>query len=69
MSGASSASRRTELHMCMQVACPFCHAKMTVDVGSTTDTSKNSVQCLCCDKTFVAIVPGPVVGGPFSLSD
>jgi hypothetical protein len=53
----------------MQVACPYCHTKMTVNVGSATDTSKNSVQCLGCDKTFLAIVPGPVVGGPFELSD
>jgi transposase-like protein len=69
MSGASSASLRTEPRTCMQVACPYCQAKMTVDVGSTTDTSKNSVQCLGCNKTFVAIVPGPVIGGPFTLSD
>jgi|HubBroStandDraft_4_1064222.scaffolds.fasta_scaffold06023_5 hypothetical protein len=69
MSGASSASLRTELYTYMQVACPYCHTKMTVNVGSATDTSKNSVQCLGCDKTFLAIVPGPVVGGPFELSD
>jgi transposase-like protein len=69
MSGTSSASLRTEPHTCMQVACPYCRTKMIVNVGSTTDTSRNSVQCLGCDKTFVAIVPGPVVGGPFTLSD
>jgi hypothetical protein len=69
MSEASLGSVGTEPHTCMQVACPSCHTKMTVNVGSTTDISKNSVQCLGCDKTFVAIVPGPVVGGPFSLSD
>ena len=69
MSGASLESVGTEPRTCMQVACPYCRTKMIVNVGSTTDTSKNSVQCLGCDKTFVAIVPGPVVGGPFELSD
>jgi DNA-directed RNA polymerase subunit RPC12/RpoP len=69
MSGASLGFVGTEPRTYMQVACPYCQTKMIVNVGSTTETSKNSVQCLGCHKTFVAIVPGPVVGGPFTLSD
>jgi hypothetical protein len=69
MSGTSSTSLRPKPHSCMQVACPYCRTKMTVDVGLTNDTRKDSIQCLGCDKAFVPVVPGPVVGGPFLLDD
>ena len=49
----------------MSIECPTCGQRMTVRVGLTPDTSQNCVECVGCKKLMVALVPGPVVGGPF----
>jgi hypothetical protein len=54
-------------HVQMQIECPECHKKMLLHVGLTPDTAKNVINCIGCHNTVVPLVPGPIVGGPFSV--
>jgi hypothetical protein len=51
----------------MSIVCK-CGQKMILHVGLTPDTSQNVVACLGCRQRIVALVPGPVVAGPFPAS-
>ncbi len=54
-------------HVQMQVECPECHKKILLHVALTTDTSNNTVECPNCHHRMIPLVPGPIVGGPFSV--
>ena len=51
----------------MQIECPECHTKMLLHVGLAPDTANNVLECPNCHTTVVPLVPGPIVGGPFSV--
>lgn len=55
------------LNVEMQVECPQCLNKMRLFVGLDPDTSNNQIGCPSCSHMYVALVPGPVVSGPFLL--
>jgi transcription elongation factor Elf1 len=65
MPGTGSAPDKNGSVLSIQIECPRCREKMLVDVGLNPDTRNNSVECLACRKSFVALVPGAIVGGPF----
>lgn len=46
---------------------PKCHKKMILQIGLAPDTSNNVLECPGCQNTLVPLVPGPIVGGPFSV--
>jgi DNA-directed RNA polymerase subunit RPC12/RpoP len=50
----------------LEFLCPNCGQKLTAKVGLSPDTSHNDVECPVCHQRIVALVPGPVLGGPFS---
>ena len=52
-------------YVLMECVCPECREKMIVRVGLLTQGSDNLVECPCCHQDVVALVPGPVIGGPF----
>jgi len=52
----------------MEFVRPECGEKMTVLVGLSSDTSNSVVECHSRGNNIVALVPGPVVGGPFRAS-
>lgn len=54
-------------HVQMQIECPECHKKMLLHVGLIPDTTNNVINCIRCHSTVVPLVPGPIVGGPFSV--
>jgi hypothetical protein len=54
-------------HIPMQVECPECHRDFLVHVGLTPDTSNNMRECPHCRSEVILLVPGPIVGGPFSV--
>jgi DNA-directed RNA polymerase subunit RPC12/RpoP len=56
-----------DLNVEMQVECPQCFKKMLLDVGLAPDTSNNQIGCPSCRNMYVALVPGPIVSGPFLL--
>lgn len=56
-----------DLKVEMQVACPQCLKKMRLFVGLDPDTSNNQIGCPSCSNMYVALVPGPIVSGPFLL--
>jgi DNA-directed RNA polymerase subunit RPC12/RpoP len=60
-------SNLNSLHVQMQVECPECREKILLHVGLEPDTANNSVECPNCHHTMVPLVPGPIVGGPFSV--
>lgn len=53
----------------MTAECPECHEKMVLKVGLTPPTGDNLVICPCCGKSVVVLVLGPILDGPFSLSN
>jgi transcription elongation factor Elf1 len=65
MPGTGSAPEKRISAVSMLIECPRCGEKMLVDVGLNPNTRNNSVECLACRKSFVALVPGAIVGGPF----
>ena len=56
-----------DLNVEMQVECPQCFKKMLLYVGLAPDTSNNQIGCPSCRNMYVALVPGPIVSGPFLL--
>ena len=60
-------SNRDSVHVQMQIECPECHKKMLLQVGLVPDNADNVVECPNCHHTLVPLVPGPIVGGPFSV--
>jgi hypothetical protein len=67
MPGTNSEWERVS-HYIMQIVCPQCGEKMILYVGLTGDPKNNQLDCPCCRKEFLPLVPGPIVGGPFPLS-
>jgi transcription elongation factor Elf1 len=65
MSGTGHAPKKKVSAVAMQIECPRCREKMIVEVGLNPDTRNNSIECVYCRKNFVALVPGPIVKGPF----
>jgi len=53
----------------MVIECPQCGKKMILDVGLVGDPKSNSLKCLGCQNEIVALLPGPIVGGPSPLSN
>jgi|HubBroStandDraft_3_1064219.scaffolds.fasta_scaffold428662_2 DNA-directed RNA polymerase subunit RPC12/RpoP len=51
----------------MQIECSECHKKMLVQVGLSPETANNTVECPNCHHRIISLVPGPIVGGPFSV--
>jgi transcription elongation factor Elf1 len=49
----------------VQIKCPRCGEKMLVEAKLDPSIRNSLVECMACRKTFVAIVPGPIVRGPF----
>ena len=60
-------SNLNSLHVQMQIECPECHKKMLLQVGLEPDNADNAVECPNCHHTMIPLVPGPIVGGPFSV--
>jgi len=56
-------------HYSMEIECPECGKKMILDVGLTGEPKNNSLKCLGCQNEIVPLVPGPIIGGPFSLTN
>jgi ribosomal protein S27E len=48
----------------MQIECPQCGQKMTVQIGFS-DPEDYEIECLGCHNTLVPFLPGPIVDGPF----
>lgn len=65
MPGTGSAPERKVSVVSMQVECPQCGERMLVDIGLNAGPTRNSVVCVGCHKSFVAVFPGSIVGGPF----
>jgi hypothetical protein len=62
-----SDSKESLICIPMDFVCLNCGEEMTVNVGLSADTSHNDVECLFCHESIVALVPGPIVGGPFPM--
>jgi predicted RNA-binding Zn-ribbon protein involved in translation (DUF1610 family) len=60
-------SNPDSVYIQMQIECPNCHKKMLLQVGLAPDTANNAFECPNCHHTMVPLVPGPIVGGPFSV--
>jgi len=54
-------------HVQMLIECPKCHKKMVLHIGLVPDTANNVLECPNCQNTLVPLVPGPIIGGPFSM--
>ena len=53
----------------MTTECPECHEKMIVKVGLNAPPGENIVVCPICRSRVVALVPGPIIDGPFPAQD
>jgi hypothetical protein len=51
----------------MLIECPKCHKKMVLHIGLVPDTTNNVLECPNGQNTLVPLVPGPIIGGPFSM--
>lgn len=60
-------SNLDSIHVTMQIECPRCHKKMLLHIGLVPDTTDNVLECPNCQNTLIPLVPGPIVGGPFSV--
>jgi hypothetical protein len=69
MSGTCSDPSGNNSHVCMQIRCPKCGTEMLLHVGLTPDTSNNSISCITCQNKLIPLIPGPIVSGPFAVSD
>ena len=49
----------------VQIVCSHCGEKMLVEAKLDPSIRNSMVECIACHKTFVAVVPGPIVRGPF----
>ncbi len=49
----------------VQIECPRCGEKMLVEAKLDPSIRNTIVVCIACRKSFVALVPGPIVKGPF----
>jgi hypothetical protein len=49
----------------VQIECSQCGEKMLVEAQMDPSIRNSLVECIACRKTFLAIVPGPIVRGPF----
>jgi transcription elongation factor Elf1 len=54
-------------HVRMQIECPQCRKKMLLHVGLEADTSQNVLECPNCRNTLIPLLPGSIIGGPFSV--
>jgi Zn finger protein HypA/HybF involved in hydrogenase expression len=52
----------------MTFECPECLQQVILLVGLSPNTRHNEVFCPGCNARTVALVPGPVVDGPFPVS-
>jgi hypothetical protein len=68
MAGTDMSPRRFS-HYSMEIECPQCGKKMILHVGLIGDPKNNSLRCLGCQKEIVPLVPGPIIGGPFPLTN
>jgi len=53
-------------HVQMLIECPKCQKKMVLHIGLVPDTASNVLECPNYQNTLVPLVPGPIIGGPFS---
>lgn len=53
----------------MQIECPQCGEKMILHVGLTGDPKNNQLECIGCHSEILPLVPGPIVGGPFPVTN
>jgi transcription elongation factor Elf1 len=49
----------------VQIECSHCGEKMLVEAKMDPSIRNSLVECISCRKTFLAVVPGPIVRGPF----
>lgn len=68
MPGADSGHSRISKYN-MQIECPECQKKIILQIGLTGEAKNIPLRCPVCNMEFVPLVPGPVVGGPFPLSN
>lgn len=54
-------------HVQTVIECPQCHKKMLLHIGLEADTTNNVLECPNCQNTLIPLVPGPIIGGPFSI--
>ena len=52
-----------------EIACPECGEKMDVHIGLTGDPVERRIDCLGCHSTFLPLLPGPMVGEPFGVTN
>jgi transposase-like protein len=57
----------TQHHDLFDLTCPNCQKMNLVAVVSVSgnDYSEHAVDCAHCKKTWQALLPGPVMAGPF----
>jgi hypothetical protein len=53
----------------LQIECPQCGEKMILQIGLMGEPENSSLACIGCHNEIVPLVPGPIVGGPFSLDN
>jgi DNA-directed RNA polymerase subunit RPC12/RpoP len=53
----------------MTTECPECHERMLVKVGLDASPGDDVVICPACRSRVVALVPGPVLDGPYPAQD
>ena len=68
MLGTDSELRRAS-KFCLQIECPQCGEKMILQIGLTGEPKYSSLACIGCRNEIIPGVPGPIVGGPFSLNN
>jgi len=54
-------------HILFDITCPHCHKMNLVAVipAPSGDYSERGLDCAHCKKTWQALLPGPVMAGPF----
>lgn len=53
----------------MRIECPQCGKKMILLIGLAGVPKNAALDCIGCHNEIIPIVPGPIVGGPFPVSD
>jgi hypothetical protein len=66
MPGTDSELRRVSQYT-LEIECPQCGEKMILHIGLMGEPKSSSLACIGCRNEIVPVVPGPIVGGPFSL--
>jgi len=50
------------------VECTECRAQMQLRIGLNPPLGSSMVECPVCHKNVIALVPGPILDGPFPSS-